>query len=103
MATKKTKKPKKPQKTFTCIAIGKDGLIGAEAHEITSANGLMKMGVRFGMTKDPDREGGGGAREVQEAFRDLAKQLHNFADGLDGAMRSAALAVEDLRKQGEPS
>lgn len=67
----------------TALPIGRDGLIGAEAYEITSSNGLMKAGIRFGMTKNPDRPGGGGETEVREAFADLAKRIHQFAAGLE--------------------
>ena len=63
------------------LPIGQDGLIGAESYEVTSSNGLIRLGIKFGMTRQPT----GGAAEVSAAFRDLAEKMHGFAKGLEAA------------------
>lgn len=60
--------------------VAKDGLIGAEQYTKKSANGLMQVTVRFGMTRLP--LGPTGEADVKAAFADVVAALHEFADGI---------------------
>ena len=76
----------KAKRRALLFPVSKDGLIGAEALSATSSNGLIRLTVRFGMTRSPDRVGGGGEPEVREAFADIIARIREFADMLEGSM-----------------
>jgi hypothetical protein len=46
-------KDRKKGPPATLFPDGSGGLIGAEAYENTSSNGLIRVGIRFGMTRPP--------------------------------------------------
>ena len=76
----------KAKRRALLFPVSKDGLIGAEALSVTSSNGLIRLTVRFGMTRSPDRVGGGGEPEVREAFADIIARVREFADMLEESM-----------------
>lgn len=84
---------KKRKSQTPMLPVSPDGLIGAEAYTSITANGLVRIHVRFGMTRQP-AAGDAGPPEVYAAFKDMATKLRAMADTVDASAEFALLGQQ---------